>query len=396
VYLSGARQCGKSTLVQNLQFQIPANYISFDQPPIRSYAKQDPNGFIAELPQDKLVIIDEVQKVPEIYDYLKISIDENRLQGKQDSLYLLTGSANIFALPELAGPLVGRMAILTLYPFSAAEAHKSKNNFIDQLWNEKLDSYGKFDKADIVSEIQHATFPELAKASQKDRTNWFANYVNTILQRDARELARIRKPDSIYQLLASFTSRVGSLLNNDNVMKETGLSINTYYSYKTFCHAAFITFEIESWSKPNKLDKRFVKSKKLYFTDTGLLCYLMRRNLSEMYQNDKITMGHLFENFIATEILKASSSSKNQFYISHFNPVNGKEVDFIIERQDGETIAIEVKLDATPGLNDFKNLTNCKELLGDKFKKGIVIYTGKDIIPFGDRLWAVPVNYLWS
>ena len=401
-YLSGARQCGKSTFVRHLlaldnEKNVNANYLTFDTSAIRLAAKKDPQSFIAGLPKDRLNIIDEVQRVPEIHILLKKAIDEKRLKGKGKALFLLTGSANIPGLPDLAKAMVGRMAVLTLFPFSAAEANNSDVNFIGKLWNDNL-SFKNYRKTDLVSIIKNATFPEIAIDKGINRSLWMDSYIETILQRDAFEFAKIKKPEFINQLLASFSSRVGSLINNDNIMNETGLNQGTYEKYKSFCNTTFLTFEIQPWAKKNKVNKRFVKSKKLYFTDTNLLCFIMRRDISDVYKNDTSLMGHLFENFIATEIIKSTSVLPDKYYISHFNPVrgDGKETDFVIEKENGETIAIEVKLDSTLNEKDFKNLASCRDIIGSKFKKGIVLYTGEDIVPFGDKIWAVPVNYLWE
>ena len=124
----------------------------------------------------------------------------------------------------------------------------------------------------------------------------------------------------------------------------------------------------------------------------------MRRDISEVKKTDPSVMGHLFENFIASEIMKASSSLPGKYFISHFNPVrgDGKKTDFVIEKDNGETIAIEVKLDSSLNEKDFKNIESCKNIIGSKFKKGIVLYTGEELVPFGEKLWAVPVNYLWE
>lgn len=396
VYLNGMRQCGKSTLAQNISVGRGMNYVTFDNPAVLSFAKNDPAGFIQQLPQGELNIIDEVQLAPELFRYFKMSIDEKRLTGKERTLYLLTGSANIFALPKLADALVGRMSSLTLYPFSISEIKGTGINFIEELWNNDLRSK-KYSKADIVDIISDATFPEIAMDKKKNRFLWFNDYITTILQRDVRTLADIKNPDNIYQLLVSLSQRAGSLLNNANVMNEIGLDAKTYEKYKALCSSAFLIFELPSWSKPNKLHKKFVKQKKLFFTDTNLLCHIMQRDMKEMYKNDKTTMGHLFENFIATEIMKAAKSIGN-LSVSYFNPVQnqGKEVDFVVERSNGDAMGIEVKLDVTIDAKDWGNMSVLQETLGERFKKGIIIYTGTELIQVARNIWAMPVNYLWE
>jgi predicted AAA+ superfamily ATPase len=396
-YLAGARQCGKSTLVKNVWNNKPINYITFDTTAIRMAAEQDPEAFIANLPKDKVNIIDEIQRVPEIYLMVKKAIDDKRFEGNGKNLFLLTGSANIFALPELAKAMVGRMAVLTLHPFSVAEIKNSKDNFINKIFNDNL-VIKKYNRADLVEAITSATFPEIVLNKDIDRSVWLDSYIETILQRDAAEFAKIRKPELIRQLMASFTSRVGSLVKNDNIMKEIGMNQATFEKYKLFCNAAFLTFELQPWEKPNRLNKRFVKRKKLYFTDTNLLCFVMRRDIKEVFASDPTLMGHLYENFVASEIMKATTVLPGKYYVSHFNPVreDGNETDFVIEKDNGDTIAIEIKLNSTLNKKDFKNIELCRDTIGENFKRGVVLYTGEDVVPFGDRLWAIPFNYLWE
>jgi uncharacterized protein len=335
VYLNGMRQCGKSTLVQNLSIAHELNYVSFDEPASLFFAGNDPSGFIDQLPQNKLNVIDEVQLAPELFRYFKLAVDKKRSAGKDHAMYLLTGSANIFALPRLADALVGRMSILTLYPFSASEIKGTCVNFIEKLWNDPL-TPRKYTRANVVDIISSSTFPEIAINKKKNRGLWFNDYITTILQRDVRVLADIKNPENVYHLLTSFCQRAGGLLNNANVMKETGLDAKTYEKYKALCGGTFLIYELPSWAKPNKLNKRFVKQKKLYFTDTALLCHLTQRDMEEIFKNDMTTMGHIFENFIAGEIMKASKSL-GSFSVSHFNPAQnqGREVDFVIENQKG-------------------------------------------------------------
>ena len=214
-YLNGGRQCGKSTLVRHLLSYADANYLTFDAITIRAAAKKDPDAFIASLPKNKLNIIDEVQRVPAIHLSLKKAVDERRFSGKNKAVFLLTGSANIFGLPKLAKAMVGRMANLTLYPFSAAEIYNSETNFMDKLWNDTL-SFKNYKRADLAGTVKDATFPEIALDKDIDRSVWMDSYIDTILDRDAAEFAKIRKPELVYQLLVSLSSRVGNLVNNDN------------------------------------------------------------------------------------------------------------------------------------------------------------------------------------
>ena len=393
VYLNGPRQAGKSWLTQNINLGQDINYITFDSPLVLAGAKSDPEKFIKSLSADKLSVIDEIQLAPEVFRLLKISVDQNRMKGRDSSLYLLTGSANLMALPGLSDALVGRMSVLTLLPISSGEYKQAGFNFIDRLFSEDL-GYKKYEDYDLLDVITRATFPEQA-ISSRNPTRWCDDYLNTIIQRDVKSIADIRKPEKLIMLLSFLALRAGGLLNNSGVAQETGLPMATYEGYKRFLINTFIIFELQPWAKPSRLNKRYTKSAKLFFNDTNLLVYLLRRDIYEIFKNDEPVAGHIFENFIATEIMK-NATSLIDINVSHFRTSDGKEVDFVVEKHNGDTIGIEVKLDMSIKQEDFKGLKVLKEAMGDRFMKGIVIYTGNEIVPFGDGMWAVPVCYLWN
>ena len=393
VYLNGPRQTGKSWLTQNFNLDQDISYITFDSPLVLAGAKADPERFIKSLPSDKLSVIDEVQLAPEVFRHFKIVIDEKRMKGQISSLYLLTGSANLMALPGLSDALVGRMSALTLLPISSSEYKQTGFNFIAGLLNDGF-GYKKYEDYDLLDVITHATFPEQAVSSQ-NLTRWYDDYLNTIIQRDVRNIADIRKPEKLIMLLSFLTLRAGGLLNNSGLAQEAGLAMPTYESYKSALINTFIIFQVKPWAKPCRLNKRFTKSPKLFFNDTNLLVYLLRRDIHEIFKNDEPVAGHVFENFIATEIMK-NATALTDINISHFRTSDGKEVDFVIERNNGDTIGIKVKSDMVIKQEDFKGLKVLKEAVGDKFVKGIVVYTGNEVVPFAEDMWAVPVCYLWA
>jgi predicted AAA+ superfamily ATPase len=393
VYLNGPRQTGKSTLARNFHFRGAVNYLSFDSPVNLGAAKADPAKFVQSLPSAGLNIIDEVQAAPEIFPYLKMAVDENRRGSGGTGLYLITGSANILALPRLSEAFVGRMSVLTLLPFSSSEYRRTEINFITRLFDDKLE-YRKYRNYDLLNIILHAGFPEPSLKNDIERVQWFDDYLNTLLLRDIRAVAEIRNPSKEIMLLSVLAMRAGGLLNNSMVAQETGLDIKTYERYKAAAVNLFIVFEVPAWSKPNRLNKRFTKSSKLFFTDTCLLAYLLRRDPGEIYSRDRITMGRVFENFIACEIMKNASPVPG-LEISHFRTSDQKEVAFVLERKGG-VIGIEVKLDSVPDYHDFAGLKILREAAGNRFRRGIVIYPGTELVSFGEDLWAVPVCYLWS
>lgn len=392
-YLNGGRQVGKSTLCSHLPDNIKRNHITFDSPLVLATAKSQPAAFVDSLPNDILNIIDEVQFAPEIFPYLKMKIDSNRLNGNDKQKFLLTGSANLMAMPKLSEALVGRMSVLTLYPFSASEYYNLNKSLTERLFDEKL-RLSSFEDFNIVEVLKNSTYPEIATDAKIDRIKWFDSYLTTILNRDIKSLSDLKNPEMMVALLSLLSTRTGGLLNNTEVAKELGVDYRTYEKMFAFALNSFLVFNVKPWARPNKLSKRFVKSPKLYFTDCNFLSYIMKRDIDEIYENDKKAFGHVFENFVATELLK--SAKLNNLELSHYRTQAGKEADFVLENTQGDVVGIEVKSAKDINKKTYSGLLELKELCGDKFKKGIILYTGNDIVPLSEKIWAVPVCYFWN
>jgi len=391
-YLNGGRQVGKSTLCSNLSQDIKVNQITFDSPIMLSSAQNDPASFIESLPNDTLNIIDEVQFAPEIFPYLKMQIDKNRTTDSKQK-FLLTGSANLMALPKLSEALVGRMSVLTLYPFSASEYYQINVSIMDKLFNLELKTQ-TLKPINIIGVMKNCTYPEIATDISIDRIKWFDNYLTTILNRDVRALSDLKKPEKMTALLSILSMRVGGLLNNKKIASEIGIDYKTYEKMLAFAINSFMVFTIKPWAKPNNLNVRFVKSPKFYYTDCNFLSYIMKRDLQTLYENDKKTFGNVFENFIASELLK--QSKVNNIELSHFRTHADKEADFVLENSKGEVVGIEVKSAKSLDSKDKSGLLELQKICGDNFKQGLIIYLGNDIAPITDKIWAVPVNYLWE
>jgi len=392
-YLNGGRQVGKSTLCSHLPDNIKRNHITFDSPLVLATAKSQPAAFVDSLPNDILNIIDEVQFAPEIFPYLKMKIDSNRLDGNEKQKFLLTGSASLMAMPKLSEALVGRMSVLTLYPFSASEYYNLNKSLTERLFDEEL-RMSSFEDFNIVEVLKNSTYPEIATDAKIDRIKWFDSYLTTILNRDIKSLSDLKNPEIMVALLSLLSTRTGGLLNNTEVAKELGVDYRTYEKMFTFALNSFLVFNVKPWARPNKLSKRFVKSPKLYFTDCNFLSYIMKRDIDKMYENDKKAFGHVFENFVATELLK--SAKLNNLELSHYRTQSGKEADFVLENAQGDVVGIEVKSAKDIDKKAYSGLIELKELCGDKFKKGIILYAGNDIVPLSEKIWAVPVCYFWK
>lgn len=259
VFLNGPRQAGKSTLVHNLsQNEFPAEYVTFDNTTQMAAAAHSPESYLTM--RKGPLIIDEVQLVPEIFRALKLVVDDLRKEANPVGRFLLTGSANIMALPRLSDALVGRMRILTLYPLAGAEITGGTGMFLDHLFNQ---DFTKGTEEKVTKMIQVATFPEVSQ--MKEGKRWFDAYLTTILQRDIRALAEIEKLSTIPNLLRILAARAGNLLNDAEIARDAGLTAMTSKNYRTLVKMLFITFDISPWYR--NIGKRLVKSPKTLIRD---------------------------------------------------------------------------------------------------------------------------------
>jgi len=395
VYVNGPRQAGKSTLVQSLAAEKwPAEYVTFDDASMLGAADANPETFLRAFRGS--VVLDEVQMVPGIFRTIKVLVDEARLNpaAKANGQFLLTGSANVLALPGLSDALVGRMSIHTLYPLAAVEVTESTNSFLPTLMANDFRP-GNIDNHIRTTEIiRQAGFPELSGKGSKVSGRWFESYITTILQRDVRQIAQIEKLGVLPNLLRILASRAGGLINEADIARSIGQNAVTAKNYRILLQMLFLTFDVKPWFR--NIGKRLVKSPKGYLVDTSLLCHLQQIDLDKVARMDPHIFGHIVENFVATELLKQLSFADMRAELYHFRTSDGKEVDFVVEQPNGLLAGIEVKARDAVSARDFNGLRVLQQQTGQDFLCGIILYQGKKSIPFGDRLWAVPLTALWA
>lgn len=389
VLLNGARQVGKTTLALEFLKEKGYTYLTFDDEITYLAALQNTSGFIAGL--QKPVILDEVQRVPEIFLAIKSDVDKNRVPGN----YLLTGSANPLLLPRMGDSLAGRMEIIDVFPLSQGEIHSQNESFIDYVFSDQqLKSVKQpLSKKELYQRILIGGYPLMQNISEEDRDAWMRSYLNLLLQRDIRDLAQIEKLVEFPNLLKILASRASGLLNVAAVARETKMVANTVNRYLALLETIFIVSLQPSWH--TNLTARYVKAPKLYFVDTGLLAYLMAFNL-ERAQQDQIQMGKLVENFVINELQKQATWNKTQVNLFHFRTLEGIEGDIVLEDRAGNIVGLEIKSSEAVSSGDFKGLRHLKEKAGKKFKKGIVLYTGTQSVAFDEDLYALPLNCLWE
>ncbi|HRK34895.1 MAG TPA: ATP-binding protein, partial [Candidatus Hydrogenedentes bacterium] len=353
VVIHGARQTGKSTLAQQIaDGPYPATYLSLDDLTLLGTVTNDPAGFVAGLTGP--VVIDEIQRVPELLLAIKASVDRDRRPGR----FLLTGSAHVLALPRLADSLAGRMEVQTLWPLSQGELRGQSENFIDALFaDEGLTFPGLTPIApqSLINMILQGGFPEVTtRTSPMRRKAWFNAYVTAVIEREVRDLSNVAGLTELPRLLGLLAARAGSLLNYADLARDAGMNQVTLKRYVALLNAVFLTINVRPWFTNRA--KRLMKSEKVYMVDTGLLAHLLNISGDDL-SHDPHAKGALFENFVAVEIMKQRTWSTIMPDIYHYRDYAGSEVDLVLEAPGGrKVVGIEVKASATLRKKDLKGM----------------------------------------
>lgn len=390
VFLNGARQTGKSTLVQQLAAgPHPARYLTFDDIGVLAAAKNDPQGFLAGLSGP--VILDEVQRAPELFLPLKAEVDRDRRPGR----FLLTGSASALVLPRLSQALAGRMQILTLWPLSQGEIEGVQEGFIDFLFKPgaAMKTFKAMAHKDLWERVAQGGYPEpLSRPRRERRQAWAASYLTTIMERDVRDLSNIEGLTLMPRLLNLLAARTACLLNFAEMSRSMGIPQTTLKRYFALLEATFLAHRLLPWS--GNLGKRLVKAPKVFLNDTGLGAGLLGIDAARLGAGETVS-GPILETFVMTELAKQSGWSKTRPRMLHFRTQEGREVDFVLEDARGHCVGIEVKAGGVAA-GDFKGLAALADALGKRFVRGIVLYTGNETVPFARNMHALPLNALWQ
>lgn len=391
VFVNGARQTGKSTLMRGL---FPGDetheYVTMDNMTALKAARESPESFLSQLPPR--TIINEVQRAPQLFLPLKELVDREKTPGR----FLLTGSAGVLTLPQLSDSLAGRMQIHTLWTLSQGELKGLQECFVDMLFgDEPLPGKTADSSARQLAQIcATGGFPDVVTTADQDvRDDWFSGYLTTILERDVRELSNIEALTAMPDLLRLIATRSGGLLNLADLSRSLELPYSTLKRYLTLLEAVFLVITLPAWSL--NLGNRLVKSAKMFLADTGLLCHLVGASDSTL-ENDRALFGLVLENFVVMELIKQIGWSKSRPRLYHYRTVKGNEVDFVLQTRSGKIIGIECKSKSNVGADAFKGLRHLQEAAGKNFKRGIVLYTGSASVDFADNLHALPVSALWD
>ena len=386
VLIHGPRQCGKTTLSKTLKGYA---YITFDDAVQLAAARADPVGFVADLPER--VVLDEVQRVPELFASLKVAVDRQRRPGR----FVLTGSANVLLAPKLSDSLAGRMELIRLYPLAQCELAGAGSGFIDALFSRgfKAKVFWRLG-GELAERIVAGGYPAaLARGAGRRRRDWYRAYLETLVQRDVREIARIGSLDALPRLLQLAAGQTARLLNVSELAAPFQLSRPTIRDYVTLLERIFLIEFLPSWHS-NRLS-RLVKAAKLHLGDTGLASSLLGVDAGALAK-DRALLGQLLETFVLQELRRQAGWHDDTLAFHHFRDKDGYEVDIVLEREGRAVAGVEVKASATVTESDFRGLRKLRDASGARFAAGIVLYDGESVARFADDLFAVPVKALWG
>ncbi|NOZ90006.1 MAG: ATP-binding protein [Epsilonproteobacteria bacterium] len=393
ITLNGARQSGKTTLVRDIAKEHNMDYITLDDPQKLNLAQIDPKNFL-EFYAKKALVIDEIQLAPQLIPYLKILVDKEDKKG----LFLLTGSADFIKMKKVTESLAGRMVRYKLYPLSNAELRDKKDNIIEQLFNQEFNQLQNYSSLiEVIESTIRGGYPEIINYPRELRDDWFSSYIESRIQKDILELKTISlsKLHMVKLLLRLLATYDAELLNYDKIAKKLQIDNKTVLSYIELLEAMYIIKIVPSYHLNASL--RVIKSPKIHFLDTGLLCYLLHVDSENLFLHKDEKYGSLIENFVYSELLKESSYANSRVDIYHFRDLRKREVDLVLEYRNGGIIGIEVKAKAIIKKNDLKGMIELAKASKDRFLHGIVFYGGDEVSPIvvDDMLfYCIPLGVL--
>jgi len=395
--VNGPRQCGKSELLRMLHDQLGGTLSSLDEPVQLRAARTDPTGFVSDraLP----LFVDEVQRGGNpLVLALKVLLDGSQEPGQ----VVLAGSTRFLTEPRLSESLAGRVRFLDLWPLAQAEIEEaSEANPVDLL----LSSTRRLRRAyadlpgpsrrEVYERVCRGGYPEAVLApSDRARTGFFNDYVRTISQRDITEIGRIAQRVELPGFMRVLASRTATVLNTATLADVVGLTPDSVRRYLPLVETVFLTMRLPAWSR--NVTAQLRRRPKVHLTDSGLAAALTGTTPDRMLDPASTYTGQLLETFVVTELVKLTTWCEEPVALSHYRDAEGREADVVLESPDGRITAIEVKAAVDVDERDVRHLTYLRDQLGESFTNGVIIHCGKQTVPLGDRITALPVNALWS
>ncbi|RSD20340.1 ATP-binding protein [Amycolatopsis eburnea] len=386
VIVNGARQTGKSTLAELClrdQPDVLRRYL--DDPRTRASAAADPVAFL-DAPGPML--IDEVQRVPELWLTIKHVVDRDPRPGR----FLLTGSARLLGLSQLPDALPGRSETIELFPLSQGEINGNPDGFVDAAFEHGSGIRAvpsELRRRDYLALATRGGYPEaVRRTSPRRRAQFFRSYLDDIMSRDVHQVADIQRGSEMRRLVGALAAQSAGLLNYSRLSSDLGLPASTVRDYVGLLELVYLIKLVPAWSA--NATARAVATPKLVFNDVGLAGHLVSG-----VANDATT-GGLVETFVIGELARQVTWSQTMPRLHHYRDRDGYEVDAVLEDNSGRVVAVEVKAAETVRSDDFRSLRVLQRRLGDRLRAGFVLYCGDQKLPFGENLACLPISALWT
>lgn len=387
VLVSGPRQCGKSTLNRAVAAGIAGSTERrLDDQPTLERAHRDPNAFVRH---DGLMVIDEVQRAPELLLAIKQEVDLDPRPGR----FLLSGSSNVLDMARTRDSLTGRMELVDLHPLTQSEIERRPGGVLERLLASGFAPDGVAAVDDLDGYLDRAArggFPESLEFAERGRERFFASYLETLLERDARDISRIRDPTQLDTMMRVLVDRHAMPLALESAARDAGLPRSTFEDHLALLERLFLVRLLPAFA--GTATKRAVKQRKLLIVDSGLAVWLAGWSKDP----GAATAGQALEGFVLLELLRQVSLADPRIRLSHYRSRDGVEVDALVETPDRAVVGIEVKATETPRDRDFRHLRHLQRALGPRFRRGVVLHAGRAVASYGDGLWALPISILWA
>jgi predicted AAA+ superfamily ATPase len=387
IHLSGPRQCGKTTLAK-MMVSEDCDYRTLDDETYLQSALIDPNGFVRH--DKKHLIIDEIQRAPNLLMAIKKVVDTDNRPGQ----YILTGSSNIQALPGVNESLAGRIRKIRLRTLTEGEILGNTTSFLERAFSQVFKEKSDLNRDSILEIGFRGGFPEAVRLPPKIRSIWHKEYMNALLERDLRDIVKIQRHETMHDLIRVMAGWSSKFMDISAIGSNLGVTRPTLETYINALEAMYIVERVRPWSRTDY--DRVSKHSKVFMTDTGLMASLLGWDIDQV-RFDSDRCGKLMETLVFHGLSTLIDADFGKYTLYHYRDREKREIDFLIEREDGSMLAIEVKAGSSVGKSDFKHLDWFKQNMAkEKPFIGIVVYTGEAAVPFGDGFWAVPMSDMWK
>ena len=393
VIVNGPRQAGKTTLLNLFHAEHDGSFRSLDDATTLRVAREDPTEFAGYGAAPR--IIDEIQRGgDDLVLAIKYLVDRDNSKGQ----FVLSGSTRFLTVPTLSESLAGRAVFVELWPFAAAERLGAPGDFCELLFAGRQSFSGAAEspwtRPDYLRLICAGGYPEALSIDRPTlRQGWFDGYLSTVVLRDVAGFAQIQHGELIPRLLGMLAARAGGQTVISGLAKDLQLNHATVRNYLSYLDTVFLTSRMPPWS--SNLNAKLVKTPKVFPTDSGLAAHLLQVDVEALAAPGHPTTGILVETFVHAELTRLLAAGDLGATLYFYRDRDGREVDFLLERRNGQVVGIEVKAASTVGPEDFRHLRWLADRLGDRFAGGFILHLGRQTHPFGDRMMALPLSTMW-